>query len=478
MALHFLRAQWVDFKMAEELLYGGPTKRFFVSMLTRDIDLDNAILDLIDNSVDGAMRQTPKRRRIKKPYVGYWAQIKLSKQGFFMSDNCGGIQDDRLASAFRLGRPETKLDKDIPTIGMYGIGMKRAIFKIGQEATVESSSSDGVRKITYSKAWLDDQAENADTFWDLNIERRKSRKDRGVKISVPELKPKVARRFDNSAFIEDLKRKIGSHFGYLILKGFRIKVNGVQIEPRTPHLYFARGQKGTLNPFDYLAEANGVRIKVTVGFFRPLPSAEELDMEEEAPHTREDAGISVICNDRVILHNDTTFRTSWGTRGVPKFHNQFMVIGGIISFLSNDANVLPVSTTKNDIDMETEIYHHALSVCSDALKVFTTFTNKWKGRSTETKKYFQQARRVEAATEIVLAESTKGRKISRTGGRRFRPDLPMPEIVKKERLISFRRAIKDIDLVSDHLFNEVRSAAEVGEECFDQTLAKAKEANK
>lgn len=34
----------------------SPTKQFFVSMLTRDISLDDAILDLIDNCLDGAMR--------------------------------------------------------------------------------------------------------------------------------------------------------------------------------------------------------------------------------------------------------------------------------------------------------------------------------------------------------------------------------------------------------------------------------------
>lgn len=33
-----------------------PAKRFFVEMLTRDIELVDAILDLIDNSLDGAMR--------------------------------------------------------------------------------------------------------------------------------------------------------------------------------------------------------------------------------------------------------------------------------------------------------------------------------------------------------------------------------------------------------------------------------------
>lgn len=34
-----------------------PAKRFFVDMLTRDIELLDAVLDLIDNSLDGAMRE-------------------------------------------------------------------------------------------------------------------------------------------------------------------------------------------------------------------------------------------------------------------------------------------------------------------------------------------------------------------------------------------------------------------------------------
>ena len=32
----------------------SPTKQFFVSMLTRDINLADAILDLVDNCLDGA----------------------------------------------------------------------------------------------------------------------------------------------------------------------------------------------------------------------------------------------------------------------------------------------------------------------------------------------------------------------------------------------------------------------------------------
>ena len=36
---------------------GFPTKEFFVGMLTRDIELNDAILDLLDNCLDGVVRQ-------------------------------------------------------------------------------------------------------------------------------------------------------------------------------------------------------------------------------------------------------------------------------------------------------------------------------------------------------------------------------------------------------------------------------------
>ncbi|HEC0887973.1 TPA: ATP-binding protein, partial [Escherichia coli] len=34
-----------------------PAKRFFVEMLTRDIELSDSILDLLDNCLDGVLRK-------------------------------------------------------------------------------------------------------------------------------------------------------------------------------------------------------------------------------------------------------------------------------------------------------------------------------------------------------------------------------------------------------------------------------------
>ncbi|EMG7739050.1 TPA: ATPase, partial [Escherichia coli] len=44
----------------------SPSKRFFVSMLTRDIDLNDAILDLLDNCVDGALRTIKDTKKTSK----------------------------------------------------------------------------------------------------------------------------------------------------------------------------------------------------------------------------------------------------------------------------------------------------------------------------------------------------------------------------------------------------------------------------
>ena len=43
-------------KASSDKAQASPTKQFFVSMLTRDISLADAILDLVDNCLDGALR--------------------------------------------------------------------------------------------------------------------------------------------------------------------------------------------------------------------------------------------------------------------------------------------------------------------------------------------------------------------------------------------------------------------------------------
>ena len=105
----------------------APVKSFFVSMLTRDIKIEEAILDLLDNCVDGILRNR-KSINSDKPYTGSWAKITFAKDSFSIEDNCGGIPWELSEYAFRMGRDPGRGPDTAGVVGVYGIGMKRAIF--------------------------------------------------------------------------------------------------------------------------------------------------------------------------------------------------------------------------------------------------------------------------------------------------------------------------------------------------------------
>ena len=119
-----------------------PTKAFFVRMLTRDISAEDCILDLIDNSIDAAWaatHATPKTLEVGRKLAKYKIQLTINKDHFVVSDNCGGISlDDAANYAFTFGRDSLEGRTDY-SVGVYGIGMKRAIFKLGTNILVRST---------------------------------------------------------------------------------------------------------------------------------------------------------------------------------------------------------------------------------------------------------------------------------------------------------------------------------------------------
>ena len=126
-------------------------------MLTRDIALIDSIMDLIDNCIDGVHRQLKKEKSKKDQYIykGYHAEITLNEKEFTLKDNCGGIPLEVAKHyAFRMGRSEEYHDDDnLETLGMYGIGMKRAIFKIGLKADVTTWHEKNIYKVTIPENW-------------------------------------------------------------------------------------------------------------------------------------------------------------------------------------------------------------------------------------------------------------------------------------------------------------------------------------
>src|SRR5690606_35342676 len=79
-----------------------------------------------------------KNLKPKEDYNGLYVNIDFSEDELSIKDSCGGFALNVARDyAFRFGRPKGA-DFVKHSIGRFGVGMKRSLFKMGKNFTVES----------------------------------------------------------------------------------------------------------------------------------------------------------------------------------------------------------------------------------------------------------------------------------------------------------------------------------------------------
>ncbi len=466
----------------QDIIPAHPVKSFFVHMLTRDIHLQDAVLDLLDNCVDGIQRTASDQTLGRKtPYKGYWAKITFSADKFCIEDNCGGIPWRLHDYAFRMGRSVSMKEnfKGRLPVGTYGIGMKRAIFKIGNDCTVTTHSSDRSYKVRFTSEWI-----KSEDDWQLTSTPIKKSNRLGTAIEISKIKDSIKNEFQSKVFLNSFKDAVSSHYAYIIDKGFEIFVNGVKVAPKSIKLIFSKIEsqpmKDCIRPFIYKANYNGLNIFLAVGFASPIPSKEEVDSgmkNFKERHSSADAGWTVICNDRTVLYCDKTSLTGWGVSGIPQYHTQFIAISGIVLFNSEDPKKLPTTTTKRGIDASSDVYLHVRDKMIEGIKIFTQYTNEWK-----TKELIEESRtrfkKSPVADILEIKSSVPKLKMSVTKGpikgMQYKPPLPRPTTKKTIERIAFTRPVREVRRVSSYLFYRPDvDPRKVGEKCFEIILEEA-----
>ena len=452
-----------------------PVKSFFVTMLTRDIKLEDAVLDLLDNCVDGIIRgQVPDS---PQPYLGKWARITFSGDSFSIEDNCGGISEELREYAFRLGKDPVQEPENKGTIGVYGIGMKRAIFKMGRSCLISTQSGDDRYEVDISTEWMDDEGE-----WDIPMKLDGSpMSEDGTLILVGDLHLGVATQFTDSglAFQGELERLISSHYAFIIQKGFEIKVNDYVVPAKDQELIFTGQEEEagpSIQPYVWKARTeDGVEVFLACGFTQPIPSQDQVNSDQdEARNSTEDAGWTIICNDRAVVYRDRSELTGWGEPPVPRYHTQFIAVSGVVEFKCEDPRKLPTTTTKRGIDASSILYLQVKNKMREGMKLFTDYTNRWKGRADETRTHFE-------AGKLLSLQQLKGESAalkfnptnrSLLGSVQYVPLLPTPPNTQpRRRRLSFLKDIDDVRLVASHLFDDPDfRPSQVGERCFDIIL--------
>ena len=460
-----------------------PVKSFFVDMLTRDIELVDAILDLLDNCVDGILRQK-KNSSGATPYKGFKAEIKFDENSFSISDNCGGIPWSLHDYAFRMGKENQNIDRNLPTVGVYGIGMKRAIFKIGKQCLISTQNKGDCYEVEITPEWIENPKD-----WYLPVSESSQReKEDGTTIVIGELNETIEILFgeNKEKFGQELEQKVQTHYAFIIDKGFEIKINKKRVVPKPTKLVFVktgnkRGTDTAIRPYIFQTESDGVDIFLSVGFTTPIPSQEDVnDEQEEKRYSSLDAGWTIICNDRAVLYCDRTELTGWGDAGVPRYHTQFIAISGIVEFRSNDASKLPTTTTKRGIDASSPLYLQVKNRMRVGMSIFTDYTNKWKGKANDSQekidpKSLYTIEKIKKEVQDLKLHPVR----SGLRGEQFKPKLPLPRPEpSSEKRISYSKNLEEIETVKEYLYllgEQKISPSRVGEECFDQMLREAQQ---
>lgn len=468
-----------------EHIDASPTKKFFVEMLVRDIELKDALLDLLDNCVDGAMRTLINEGRGidgDRPYDGFWAKINFSENEFSIEDNCGGIpRAVALSSAFRLGRPSADLiDDHAPTVGVYGIGMKRAIFKLGERAIISSRHANEAFEVDITPEWM-----ASDKDWKLNLIDRAplNNETSGTHVIVNDLRDHISSELAEQSFHDSFVHAVAQYYGFIIQKGFKVEVKGVEVEPDKIGFVIDKESVHTgtaYAPYVYYKAPtdDGVEVTMAVGFYKDLPSIEEEEdqeqQEREGRPTSEQAGWTIIVNDRVVLYADKTRVTGWDEAGVPAYHTQFTSIAGLVIFRSDHPEKLPITTTKRGVDGNSELYLAVKNHMRDGLKLFTNFTNIWK-KAPEQRDALRTNGESLTIQEVlkVVRESMRQSRREQTAST-YVPTLPTPTAAPRERWIRFRKPIKEVEYLSKFFFDEADVAPSVvGEKAFGYCMEKA-----
>lgn len=342
----------------ENRIEGNPTKTFFIQMITRDITINDAIIDLLDNSIDGA-----SRLRTGGDYSGLYIDITINKDEFVVKDNCGGFPLEIAKKyAFRFGRPDDA-PETVGSVGRFGIGMKRSLFKMGGNFVVESKSEADHFSINVDvNEWkqqtnvirADDGANQIVEDWSFqyrDVSDDENLTENGTYIKVYSLFKEVSELFDDEVFLNGLRDDIERLLNFSLEKKIVIYLNGQELSCKDIKVFCDdEGSK----PYFFEGEKLGVRYRIIAGLG---------DVGDPSA-----SGWYIYCNDRLVLEADQTEITGWGTPSIPKWHIDYVMFRGVVFFDSPETINLPLTTTKKGIDATSEIYKSVIPFMKEALQ--------------------------------------------------------------------------------------------------------------
>ncbi|MGA6135929.1 ATP-binding protein [Acinetobacter dispersus] len=335
-----------------------PTKEYLVHGITQDVSVEECIFDLIDNSIDAYPRHS---NEIVSKYDDYTIDLTLEKNLFYIND-CGKGIDQLLLQNDTL-RFGTKTDHHTTSIGFYGIGLNRAIFKLGKKIniTTETKKERSIINLDVSKFLKDNEN------WSLPIISEQLKGKNGTFIKIENLNSEINDSFTNPEWINSFCNQISIRYSEFLKKNLKIRINEKEI---LPYLVSIRTNSG-FKPLEKEFTHKGIKVIISLGQSAEHFFTYEKSYNLEKNATPQECGWFVYCNDRAVKLFDWTPDTGWHT----KFHSEHTGFIGKAYFIGN-AGKLPWNTSKTDVDLNNETY-------KKSLETMKKFSEDWRKHTTK-----------------------------------------------------------------------------------------------
>lgn len=331
----------------------GIDPNFLTDTLTTDIDLNYALFDLIDNSIDAARNALSVRKYEKdrfglpKSYLGYAIILRFSNDKIIIKDNCLGIEKEILINkAFFTGK---KSNHEFG-IGHYGLGLKRALLKAGSEFSLITDNGTNAYKSQFD-------AENLSGRKAIIATEYTSQNKPKTVFIVSNIHEEVRSQIIDKNWLKMLSDNINVRYASFLRKGLKIELRTsfddycqrFVAKPGTPDIR----KTPLMNPLKDFIEVDGVKAYFTIGIHEKYRFKGEKDYHNPTNSSiTNEYGLYFICNDRVIVagtqENKYGFTTKW--------HSEYSGFVCLINIISEDPQKLPWNTPKTELKTNSLIF--------------------------------------------------------------------------------------------------------------------------
>lgn len=337
-------------KIEVDTLNAVPSKRLFLSIIA-DYDLNRSICELVDNGLDVWVRD--KRRR----EVAIEIDLDARQQTIEVRDNAGGLKRSELV--YIVGPGNTGSEPTDETIGIFGVGTKRAVVALAQDIRVVTRYGvDETYQVEFDDRWLQDES------WDLSLFVVDEIEPGTTIVQLHRLRMQVT-----DEAIEQLKSHLQATYAkFLQMTGVQISLNG---EPLTPIFFDNWAYPPGYEPRRYTgvvptAEGHPVRVEAIAGL-----------SSESSPATGE-YGVYVYCNDRLIARALKTFEVGF-TKGYAGLPHPKVSLTKVLVFLNGDARAMPWNSSKSDISTKHEVFQALHAWLNQVVSDYAALSRIWMG---------------------------------------------------------------------------------------------------